>query len=454
MMSLRWIYLWLAVLLVLVGCSVSPTADPSSAAAPPPTAAPTMTATLTPAPTAIPTSTPMPTLTPTETPVPVVPISIPPLDPPASATGTVCAAGCDFVTIQAALDSPTTPDGAVIEVADPVHTEAGIVIEKSVTIRGLGADATVVQAHERLVDSPERVFLITEGVTVTLAGMTIRHGRPGVEDEHGGGVMNWGNLTVRNCVITANSAVGGGGISSRQAALTIIGSTISDNVARGDGPRGMECGGGGGVKCSSGTMRLINSTVVDNQAGIKSEGLGGGIRTGCGCTAEIVNCTISGNGAVRYGGGIAAGGTVQVVHCTMTGNRVGGGGGALWIRGQVSVDSSIIAGNLGGKGCVVHADSGGEGTLVASRQNLIGDGSCEAEFSGDPLLGPLADNGGAATETGWTHIPLTHGLLPGSPAMDAAPCGATVDQRWMPRPGGQASSDTPCDIGAFEVQVE
>jgi hypothetical protein len=56
----------------------------------------------------------------------------------------------------------------------------------------------------------------------------------------------------------------------------------------------------------------------------------------------------------------------------------------------------------------------------------------------DPLLGPLADNGGPT---------LTHALLPGSPALDAgvAVAGVTTDQRGIPRPQGSAP-----DIGAFE----
>jgi hypothetical protein len=56
----------------------------------------------------------------------------------------------------------------------------------------------------------------------------------------------------------------------------------------------------------------------------------------------------------------------------------------------------------------------------------------------DALIGPLADNGGPT---------LTHALLDGSPAIDAADdaaCPAT-DQRGVPRPQGAA-----CDIGAYE----
>jgi hypothetical protein len=60
----------------------------------------------------------------------------------------------------------------------------------------------------------------------------------------------------------------------------------------------------------------------------------------------------------------------------------------------------------------------------------------------------LADNGGDTK---------THALLPGSPAIDAIPvvsCTLPTDQRGALRPVVQISLDTPCDIGAFELQTE
>jgi hypothetical protein len=57
----------------------------------------------------------------------------------------------------------------------------------------------------------------------------------------------------------------------------------------------------------------------------------------------------------------------------------------------------------------------------------------------DPLLGPLADNGG---------LTPTMALLPSSPAIDAGDSSACLpmDQRGVARPMGVA-----CDIGAFEL---
>lgn len=359
---------------------------------------------------------------------------------------TVCAAGCDYATIQAALDDSAVVAGAVVQVTDAVHTEAGITVHKSVTIQGQGPDKTIVQAHDTPEESLARVFVISEGVTVTIQHMTIRHGRTVDKGEAGGGIKSNGTLTVRNCLVTGNSATGGGGISS-DGSLIVIDSTFRDNVARGDGPPGEWCGGGGGIKSSSGTLQVINSTFTGNRGGQRSKGLGGGIRTGCQCTAEIVNCTISGNQAAEEGGGIAASGTVQIVNCTITENSSVTGGG-LWVRNKVSLENTIIANNVRGKDCIIF--SGGHeglGSLVVNTNNLIGNGNCDADFTGDPRMGPLADNGGAT----WTHA-----LLPSSPAIDVVPaisCTLTTDQRGLPRPVACTSPDTPGDLGAFEVQV-
>src|SRR5690606_23632283 len=80
-------------------------------------------------------------------------------------------------------------------------------------------------------------------------------------------------------------------------------------------------------------------------------------------------------------------------------------------------------------------DSGGSGGSWDTALGTDGGGNLDQ----NPLLGPLADNGGDT---------LTHALLSGSPATDtggAAVCPAT-DQRGAPRPQGAG-----CDIGAYEA---
>lgn len=369
------------------------------------------------------------------------------------ATDTVCAAGCDFTTIQAAIDAPTTASGAIIEITDPVHTEAGIAFSEGVqvTIRGLGAGETIVQAHETPEEAPERVFLIQEGATVVLEKMTIRHGRPSRDEECGGGIMNLGSVTIHQCVVTANRSNSGAGICNR-GALTIINSSVSDNFADGVGPSGYACGSGGGIKCERGSLALVNSTISGNtseDADIHADrARGGGVHVGCNCTAVFTNSTVSGNSSVAYAGGIYVKGALRLVHCTITDNRTSGEGGGVYVRGHLDFVNTIMAGNAGkGGNCIIGGPGGyqGKGEIGLNWNNLVVGGACDPAYVEDPMLGPLADNGGDT---------LTHALLPGSPAIDAIAvisCTLPTDQRGGLRPAVQTSPETPCDVGAFEV---
>jgi hypothetical protein len=103
---------------------------------------------------------------------------------------------------------------------------------------------------------------------------------------------------------------------------------------------------------------------------------------------------------------------------------------------------------------IAHTSRGGDcsGSVAANDHNLmqsalaadtcgLSDDPGNSRIGVDPLLGPLADNGGGTQ---------THALLPGSPAIDAgnnATCLA-IDQRGIARPQGAA-----CDIGAVEAQA-
>ena len=109
----------------------------------------------------------------------------------------------------------------------------------------------------------------------------------------------------------------------------------------------------------------------------------------------------------------------------------------------VTVQNSIIADNST-YSCQVEG-SPAVAVLTSLGNNVFTDGSCGAIGSDQVVvntgLALLADNGGPT---------LTHALLAGSPALDAADgvsCPAT-DQRGVVRPQGDG-----CDIGAFELQA-
>ncbi len=201
-------------------------------------------------------------------------------------TITVCASGCNYTTIQAAINAVSTNDGDTINVTAALHTEADIVVNKSVTITGASASSVTVQAHANKDEASDRVFTISGGATVTIQNMTIRHGKTTNSPAQGGGIYNSGTLTLQRVTVTANHAQGntdapggtaeGGGIYN-YGSLTIINSTISDNTALGgNGSSGNDGGdgrGGGIANGSSGTLVATNSTISGNTA---QGGPGGG----------------------------------------------------------------------------------------------------------------------------------------------------------------------------------
>jgi hypothetical protein len=374
---------------------------------------------------------PTPVVTSTSTPIPNPDI-------------TVCADGCDFQSIQAAIDDENTQAGAIIGVEDPVHTEASILVSKDVIIQGKGAKETTVQAHPRPGEGTERGFEIALGATVGIRGMTIQHGNPRTSPFTGGGIRNVGTLTLEDTIIRDNYGSAGGGIYN-EGTLTLINSTISHNGSLGGGDTYLECNTGGGMKILTGTVTLINSTISDNE----SRGKGGGVHVACSGILVLQNSTVSGNFSSESGGGIYINGVGDFTNSTISNNSgytvggvvVDGSGEKNLIRGQLSLTNTIIANNIGRleKYGIADCYLNQYASIIKNDYSWIGDGTCAAAFSGDPALGPLEDNEG---------LTLTHSLLPGSPAIDAIPadhCFLETDQRGMPRL-------VPCDIGAFEVQ--
>ncbi len=154
----------------------------------------------------------------------------------------------------------------------------------------------------------------------------------------------------------------------------------------------------------------------------------GGISTPTGGSFALFlqNTTLSGNKA-RTGGGLFVGKTesFQCEHKTIVYNRATESGGG--IAGPVVSNFSIVALNT----APVDDNIKNAATLLGS--NFYG---------GDPLIGPLRDNGG------WTP---THALLSGSPARDGLRGSAPrVDQRLAPCVSGRGANSDKADFGAFE----
>jgi hypothetical protein len=141
--------------------------------------------------------------------------------------------------------------------------------------------------------------------------------------------------------------------------------------------------------------------------------------------------------------------TLTVNNSTITGNSATGQGGAFYLAVETSSNtltliSTIVANSTDSSGT---RDIAGTGTVNATRSLIFNpagtiNGTNVANITGqNPLLGPLANNGGPT---------LTHALLGGSPALNTGsnPLAWAFDQRGTPF----ARSSGVTDIGAFEVQ--
>lgn len=300
-----------------------------------------------------------------------------------------------------------------------------------------------------------RIFSIGANTKVSLKGLTIVNGQVAA-NQYGGAIASAGNLTITNSVLSGNTAGAGGGISNDHGTLTISSSVIANNVS---------INSGGGIFSTAGTIVVTNSTISGNE----SQYAGGGIfGSNVGMTSlTISDSTVSGNYSRYNGGGIEnAGGTITNSTVANNASHLTNGGG-FFNFGTLALLSSTFAGNTdhtsgengiaSSGGTLLFVDSiisdgcSGTPTVIDSGGNLDSGTSCgltasTSKSSATINLGVLQPNGGP-TET----------MLPGngSDAINAIACtnAPPFDQRGLlrPDPSSKASSATPCDIGAVEV---
>jgi CSLREA domain-containing protein len=321
-------------------------------------------------------------------------------------------------------------------------------IAHDLTIQGLGANVLTIKRDSANVNR-FRIFTINSGKTVNISGVTITGGRTadhlefGGNGDNGGGISNSGTLTLTSVEVRGNRTGAGnqnggfgGGIASFDTlttpALTIINSTISGNQT---GSAGFPTAGGGIF--ATGTMTVINSTISGNQTG-SGQSIGGGLFLSGGGTMTLAGCTIAGNsttttGVVALGGGIVNFGATVTIKSTIIGGNTAPT--APDIVGAFQSDGFNLIQNT--SGATINQNPG-------AGPNITGQ---------DPLLNPLADNGGPTR---------THSLQPTSPAIDQGKnlsCPTTTDQRGsgflrtFDDPGKtNATGGDGTDIGAFELQ--
>ena len=221
------------------------------------------------------------------------------------------------------------PGGPTGSGADEIRFQAGLTgtiqvagswpfLVGDLTITGPGANLLTIRATgiERL----NRVFTVFD--TVVISGLTITGGKATSLEvssgDSGGGILNHGNLTLQNCVISDNYALhaGGGIFNERNGILTVLNSTIEGNSA----------GHGGGIYNNGfNPFRDTHGPLQREADGVLRHPWFDNAYA----TINVQNCTLSNNTSLFQGGAIENnGGTLSVQNSTLSGNRTAGCGEA------------------------------------------------------------------------------------------------------------------------------
>jgi predicted outer membrane repeat protein len=222
--------------------------------------------------------------------------------------------------------------GGTVNIAAGTYKE-NVRIDKSLTVNGAGATQTIVDGNKA-----GSVFILGKNnpkADVTLSGMTIQGGSGslirtayGTTGVCGGGVLNYGRLTVTDSIVQGNTAKFLGGGIYNVGTLNVLGSTISGNTA-----------GYGGGFYNYGTTTVQSSTITKNAA-ING---GGGFYSCCSSKTTLLDSTVSYNSAKKIGGGIATQGTFYIKGAsTITGNTAKSGGAISWLNRRPIMDATVV----------------------------------------------------------------------------------------------------------------
>ena len=335
-----------------------------------------------------------------------------------------------FATVAGAL--ACAANGSTISIGAGSFA-GGFTITHNVVLQGAGSGTVIMSDASVPIESVTEVT-VADGHSVTLKSLTVDGG----VRQHDV-VVGSGSLMVVNSTITGGVASYGGAINVSPAAgataqLTVLRSTLANNLA-------FTYGGAiyvaDGPPAARNSVSVIDSTITANQ----SDSAAGAIKIGLLDSLSVRDSTIARNQASHDSGGLLAQGASG-----STGNP------------SVVLTNTILAANTAAFG---PPDCEALQGVTDGGHNVIGavDGSCPGISNGvngdqagtlasplDPVLGQLAGNGGPTQ---------TLALRVGSPAIgagDPADCQATpvsgTDQRNQKR---NAATRLACDTGAYDT---
>lgn len=327
-------------------------------------------------------------------------------------------------------------------------------ILKSITLKGAGAATTIIDGNalDRVFDikSPvQPVFFVAPAdpnlaTHATISGVTVRNG---IVTGNGGGIRSLAFLTLKDAVISGNTAKieavdssdgFGGGVAMGLigfftqpiTSLTVINCQFLNNTARdGGGLVGANNGddtlsvtdstftgnhatstGGGGL-ADRGLLVMSNCTFTNNVADFDNQedgghDAGGGFESNGG-DSTLTNCTFNGNTAGPGGGGgfHNAGGNLSLTNCRFLNNKCGSDSGAGFENegGNLVMTDCVVTGNISTSLVQGDNDGGGGfenegGSLVMTRCTITNNSATGTGTSGEGG-GGFENEGGPLTMT-------------------------------------------------------
>jgi len=340
------------------------------------------------------------------------------------------AAPCRSVARALAVAAP----GDVVRLGSGVYREAGLAIDKALTLAG-DSGATL---DGQGLDGP--LLTIAPSGAATIEDLAFRSGA-GVR---GGAlaVEPGGRLVLRRTAVADSAADWGGALYVGGGTVAVEDSTLSGNTA----------GAGGAVFLAAGTLTLAGVELAGNRAA-----LGGALLVGPGAAATLDRVTFRDNEAAQLGGAIHNQGALTAAGSLWLDNRAGSRGGGLFNDGGAALlEFTTWLGNGAPAGGAL---AGGGG--VRLRRSVL-DGS----RGGDCALALAGDGNRLDATCGLPALPATDLLPDGRPgpqsnlidaagdcALEAGGGPMTSDLRGEPRPAdGDRDGRALCDLGAYEFQ--
>ncbi len=267
-----------------------------------------------------------------------------------------CAAGAP-----AGADLISLPSSSVFSIEDVnsiFYGYSGLpAITTEITIQGNGSTI------QRVGDDPFRLVSVAATGKLNLDNVAMVNGF--AESDYGGAILAYGDLTIRDSIISNNESGAGGGIFAYGGEVEISGSQFYSNSA-----------GSGSSLSLQYVTATINDAIISGNSGQGSSGAALYLLDG---EATIVNSTISENNNTDGGGLMARDSTLTIAGSRILDNTTasGNGGGVYLYNAQATVNTTTISGNAAANGGGVYQYDGSlllTQSLIAANDATTGGG--------------------------------------------------------------------------------